>query len=486
MDIQSLKNILKLLSHIGLAVGALMLIPVITGIIYGEAYLPFLDFVVIFSIFNGLLFLMMIRHNYRLNLKEGILAVNLVWVLLGIAGAIPLLLYTQVTPAQAFFEAISGFTTTGATVYADVETLPQMILILRSLMHWIGGMGIIVLGIGLFHLINPNGSLSLFKAEASGIKLEKLTPKIKNTALSLWGIYMLLTLLDALLLYTEGMNLFDALNHAMSTISTGGFSTKNASLAYWTDNSWILWTTTFFMIVSGINFLAHLKMLNGDMGAYEGEETRWYVMIFIALSLLLTLVILLHHNGKMDFDTVITHAAFTIASIVTTTGFASYNYELWGQDAIVVIIVAMLIGGSAGSTAGGIKVIRWIILLRSIIRETKQIFHPDALMPLFVDHNTLTDRVVLSVYAVVTLFVMTLAVTTMYLFVVGYDAMTSFSTALACVGNIGPGFALSGPTQNYSTFHSMDLMVLSGVMIAGRLEFFTLFLLLSRGFWKKF
>ena len=233
-------------------------------------------------------------------------------------------------------------------------------------MHWIGGMGIIILSIGLFSLISPSGTLTLFKTEATGIRMEKLTPKIKDTALRLWGIYMALTLLDMALLYAEGMPLFDALNHAMSTISTGGFSTKDTSLAYYADNGAILWTTTLFMLLSGINFLAHLRLLSRGTVAYDADETRWYLLIFLLLSTLLGLYLYRHDTPSLYYA--MTHAFFTVASVLTTTGFVSTDYELWGQGAMVFIIIAMMIGGSAGSTAGGVKVIRWVIVVRSVIR----------------------------------------------------------------------------------------------------------------------
>lgn len=483
MDSRSVKNILKFLSNIGLAFSAFLLIPLGIGILFHEHFEPFLIFLLLFFSANLSLFFLLRQHEASLSIKEGILSVNIVWVMLGIGGSIPFLLYTHATVAQAFFESISGFTTTGATVFGDVEALPKMILTLRSLMHWIGGMGIIILGIGLFALINPSGSLALFKAEATGIKMEKFTPKIRDTALRLWGIYVLLTFLDTALLRLEGMSLFDAFNHAMSTISTGGFSTRNDSLGFYTDNYWILWTTTLFMLLSGINFLAHLKLIYRDTGGYTTTETIWYLRMFVLLAAALTLYLLKEDVPVFDAAT---HAFFTIASIMTTTGFASVDYGVWGHSAIVLVLAAMIVSGSAGSTAGGVKVIRWVVVMRSIIREVKMIFHPDALMPLFVDRAVIQNRVLLSAYGVTALFALTTVAAALYLFAAGYDALTSMSTALACVGNIGPGFGLSGPAQNYGGFDSMDLGVLSGVMIAGRLEFFTILLLFSKSFWKRF
>lgn len=484
MDTQSLTRIIKFVAYVGLAFSLFLLFPLAVGIWYDEAYLPFLIFSLLFFLVNFLLFASTRRHAFSLSLKEGILSVNIVWILLGIGGMLPLLLYTDATVPQAFFEAVSGFTTTGATVFGDVESLPKTVLAFRSTMHWVGGMGIIVLGVGLFPLINPNGSLTMFRAEATGIKMEKLTPKIADTAVRLWGIYVALTLTDALLLWLEGMTPFDAINHAMSTVSTGGFSTKNASFGFYSDNSWILWTTTLFMLIGGINFLAHLKWLHGERSGYRCEEVRWYLRMFIFLSAALGYYLFFYEDTAAF--SALTHAAFNVASLMTTTGFATVDYDGWRHDAVALIIIAMMVSGNAGSTAGGIKVIRWVIMFRALIREVKQTFHPEALMPLVVDRTVFQNRVLFSTFGVVALFALTTLAAALYLYGSGYDALTSFSTALACAGNIGPGLGLTGPTQNYGFFSGTDLMLLSGVMIAGRLEFVTILLLLSRSFWKRF
>lgn len=267
------------------------------------------------------------------------MSANILWLFFGLIGAIPLYVYSDISFASAFFEAISGFTTTGATIYQHIESLPHIVLFHRSLMHWLGGMGVIVLSVGLLSMINPTGSLSLFKAEATGVQLEKLTPKIKDTALILWGIYSLLTILDMLLLKYFGMSWFDALNHAFSTISTGGFSTKEHSLGHYHSNG-IIWTTTIFMILSGINFLAHLRFFHGDLSGYRNEEVTWYLIIFFVLSTILTIIHIdighasLYDSAKYSF--------FSIASILTTTGFVTIDYSMWSHLAIATIFIAML------------------------------------------------------------------------------------------------------------------------------------------------
>jgi len=484
VDLLSLRNISKLLALLGLFIGLFFLLPVVVGLLYREDVAAFALFDLLFFLFNASIYLLLRRHRMAIRIKDAILAVNLIWILLGIAGAVPLLLYTDITFADAFFEAISGFTTTGATIYSDIEALPRHILLLRSLMHWLGGIGIIVLGVGLFSLINPTGSMALFKAESTGNRLEKMTPKIRDTAVKIWGVYVALTLLDMFLLKVEGMSFFDALNHAFSTISTGGFSTKNNSMAFWGENAFILWTTTFFMFLSGINFLAHLKLFNGDDSGYKMEEVKWYTGIFLLFSLFLTLD---HYTTSSDsIGNAATQAFFTIASVMTTTGFASLDYAQWGSGAIALIFLAMLTGGNAGSTAGGFKVSRLVVLGKNINLQIKKLLHPKAITSLYLDGNRITYDVLGVIGGFAFLFALTNIAVTGYLFARGYDVMTSISAAVATVGNIGPGFSHVGPVENYHFFSSIDKIVLSAAMILGRLEFYTVVILFSRAFWKRF
>lgn len=479
----SYKNIFKMLSLIGMTVSGIFILDVLMGIYYSEAYLKFLYYDGIFFSVNLIIWLSLYRHELNLSIKDSILVVNLLWILLGIAGAIPLYLYTDISFASSFFEAISGFTTTGATIYTDIEALPHMILFHRSLTHWLGGVGVIVLGVGLLSVINPTGSLSLFKAEATGIELEKLTPKIKNTALRLWLVYVVLTVTDMLLLKFFGMSWFDALNHAFSTVSTGGFSTKNNSLGYFTNDG-IIWTTTIFMILSGVNFLAHLKLFHRDVSGFKSEEFRWYMTIFILLSLMLTFA---HIDMSGDnFYNAAKHSFFTIASVMTTTGFATIDYGSWSHFAIAIISIALLMGGNAGSTAGGIKTIRHIIIFKTLLSEFKRVLHPNSVITVFVDGMKQSVRTLSSTFGFLTLFMLTVGVVDLYIYARGFDEMTAVSGAFAIVGNIGPGFSLIGPADNFSIFNDFDKLFLSIAMIIGRLECYTVFVLLSSSFWKKF
>ncbi len=477
------KSIFKVMSLIGMAVGSFFLTEIPVAIYYGEKSDRLILFLALFLIINALIWIILREHRIDLKIKESILSVNLLWILLGVAGGIPLYLYTIISPSSAFFEAISGFTTTGATIYSDIESLPHFILFHRSLMHWMGGMGIIVLGVGLLSMINPSGSLSLFKAESTGIQIEKLRPKIKDTALSLWGIYLGLTIIDMILLHIFGMNWFDAINHAFSTLSTGGFSTKNASIGAFNSDA-ILWITTIFMLLAGINFLAHLRLLYKDPSGYWSEEVRWYLIVFFAISIALTLTHEIVDSATLRFS--ITHSFFTVASVMTTTGFASTDYGLWGHSAIALIFLAMLVGGNAGSTAGGVKVIRYVVIIKTLFAEMKRTLHPRALIAVYVDGRKLKDSILASTFGFFILYIFTNVLLSLYLYGRGFDAMTSISGALAIVGNIGPGFAQVGPAENFSFFSDIDKIILSIGMIIGRLECYTVYILFSLSFWKRF
>jgi trk system potassium uptake protein TrkH len=477
------KNILKVISLISITLSLIFILDIFVGFLYDENYTKFLIYDGLFFTISLTTWLLLKNHNLNLKIKDSILVVNTLWILFGIVGGIPLYIYTDISFASSFFEAVSGFTTTGATVYTDIEALPHIILFHRSLMHWLGGMGVIVLGVGLLSMINPTGSLSLFKAEATGIELEKLTPKIKDTAIRLWIIYCILTFVDMLFLKLFGMSWFDAINHAFSTISTGGFSTKNNSLGYF-SNDGIIWTTTIFMLLSGINFLAHLKLYHKDLSGYKTQEVRWYISIFIILGLLLTSI---HIDiGGDTFYDALKHSLFTIASVMTTTGFATIDYGTWSHFAISIIFIAMLVGGNAGSTAGGVKVVRHVIVFKTLFAEFKKIIHPNSVISVFLDGVKQKERILTTVFGFFILYMITTAIVTTYIYARGFDAMSSISAAFAIVGNVGPGFSLVGPADNFSFFNDFDKIFLSIAMIIGRLECYTVFILFSSSFWRKF
>jgi trk system potassium uptake protein len=477
------KNILKFISIVGVVVFTMLLIPPVVGYFYGEDVKLYMLTMLSFLAVNIGVFYYLKDHEIKLSIKESIISVNLVWLLLGVAGAMPYLILTNVGFEDAFFESISGFTTTGATIFSDIESLPHSILFHRSFTHWLGGMGIIVLGVGLLPLLNPNGSLTLFKAESTGISLDKVSPKIKDTAIKLWGIYFLFTFVDFLLLTVFGMDWFDAINHAFSTVSTGGFSTKNNSLGYYTNDA-IIWTTTFFMFFSSINFLSHIRFFQGDRKAYLHEEFKWFGLAVITVSFFLALV---HYfNSSDSFYTALMHSSFSIVSMATTTGFATIDYSEWGNLAVMMLFFAMLMGGNSGSTAGGIKTIRHVVFIKNIVFEIKKTLNPNTISSIFIDNKEIKSSIIRSIFGFLSLFFITIFVTMAYLYARGYDEMTSLSTAISMVANIGPGFGMTGPSHNYEFFTWYDKFFLSLSMIIGRLECYTVFIVFSRFFWKKF
>ena len=484
MDRSTVKNVTKFLSLIGLIISIFFLIPIVTGIIYNENIESFFNINILYiGIFSFILILLK-EHKINMKIKDSILSVNLVWILISCMGAIPLILQTHINFIDGFFESASGFTTTGATIYDDISNLPKNVLMLRSVMHWIGGMGIIVLGVGLLSFINPTGSMALFKSEATGIVAEKITPKLKDTAIKLWLIYVGITLLDTVLLKLEGMNLFDAINHAFSTVSTGGFSTKTESMGYWINNPLILWTTTFFMFISGINFIAHIKLLKKDFSGYKSEEVLWYSILFLILGFSVSIIHYIKSPDNMFFS--LTNGFFTVSSLITTTGFATIDYSKWGHIIIAILFIAMFLGGNAGSTAGGIKIIRFIVMFKNIHSQIKQILFPNAITNIKIDNSRIPKNVINNVSAFIFLYFLTIVFISLFLYGSGYDFLTSISASIASVGNIGPGFGHVGPVDNFAFFTQFQKLILAIGMIIGRLEFYTMLILLSREFWKKF
>jgi len=481
MDRKSLIKIIKFLTLIGLVIQVGFIIPLITAFIYYNEY--FIEYYTLCTTFFIFLFLILYKVKLDLTIKEAILSVNLVWILGGIIGAGALMVTSNISFIDGFFESISGFTTTGATIYNHISNLSSVTLMLRSTMHWLGGMGIIVLGIGIIAILNPTASLALFKSESTGITASKITPKLKHTASNLWKIYILITILDLLLLKVEGMSWFNAINHAFSTVSTGGFSTKDNSLGYWINNPLILWTTTIFMIISAINFVAHFKALKGDFKGYKSEEVKWFLIVFIILSLALGFIHYFSSKDSLFFA--MTNSFFTISSIITTTGFATLDYSTWGNIAIALIFIAMLIGGNAGSTAGGPKIIRYIVMFKNLKYQIKKFLFPNTVFVIKIDNIPIKIDILSHVGAFFFLYILTNAIIALYLFASGYDALTSISAAIATIGNIGPGFGHVGPVDNFSFFTPIQKIVLSIGMIIGRLEFFTVIILFYKNFWEK-
>lgn len=472
--------------------GALVF-PLLMSLIMGDGI--WLSHVVSLAITLGLgtILWFTFRGQEDMNLREGILVVGLTWLLLSLFGALPFVL-SGVLPsyADAVFETMSGFTTTGATVLGGmnhqghlnpmIEEVPKSLLFWRSLTHWIGGMGIIVLSIAILPLLGVGG-MQLFQAESSVLMSDKLTPRVQETAQLLWIVYAGLTGVHFVLLWVHpSMDWFDALNHAFSTMATGGFSTKNASLAAF-DSLYIDMVTMVFMFIAGINFILHFRMFSGDSKAlFSNAEVKFYTKIT-----LIAIVLVSASLWKSDMYTVgdsFRYGAFQVLSIITTTGYGTDDYETWNSFGTFVLFLLFFIGGCAGSTSGGIKIFRWMILVENGRREFKQIMHPSAVLPVRVGEKSVdvgTQRMVLSF---VILYVFLFGLSSLIMTFMGYDFMSAIGASIASLGSIGPGFGDFGPTDTFAGVPAVGKWLLSLLMMIGRLELFTVLILFSAAFWR--
>lgn len=483
--------------------GLALLLPAAVGLIYGES--SWIHFLVtaIGSVAVGLIgWRGLSTENQELGIREGFAIVALAWVVLSIVGAIPFLttgVFESFT--DAFFETISGFTTTGATVLGgagnpDIEDLDKGILFWRSLTHWLGGMGIIVLTLAILPLLGVGG-MQLYKAEVPGPSTDKLTPRVQETAKRLWLIYVGFTFAEVLLLM-PAMTFFDAVNHAFATMATGGFSTKNDSVAGF-GSSYVEWVITVFMMLAGVNFALHYRLLRGKtITVFRDTELRVYIGFFVVATLLITIGLWQPLRGSMAFlgspdgytefaafGDALRTGAFQAAAIITTTGFGTADYEVWPPLAIAVIFLCFYVGGMGGSTGGGVKVIRHVLLFKNSFKEIRQLIHPQAVIPIRLNESVVPQEVMRNVLSFTMLYLGLIGVGTLAMSVFGLDLMSAFGAALSSVGNIGPAFGSLGPTDNYAEVPMMGKWVLSLLMLAGRLEIFTVIILFVPAFWRR-
>jgi len=414
--------------------------------------------------------------------REGFAIVTMAWTATAIFGALPYLLAGVVhSPTAAVFEAMSGFTTTGATIFVDIEALPHGILFWRSLTHWMGGMGIIVLVIAVLPFLGVGG-MQLFKAEVPGPTVERLRPRITQTAKLLWLVYVGLTAAEAVLFLFGGMGPFDAINHAFATLATGGFSTKNVSLAAY-DSAYIQWVAIAFMYLAGINFSLHFRAASGRPVYFKDREWRF----FTGVLLLSTAVIMTINLVTLDYaslERAVRDALFQAVSITTTTGFVSADYELWVPGAQMVLFALFFVGGMAGSTGGGIKTIRVLLILKQTGNEIRKHLHPRAILLTRIGRQAVHQDVVANVVGFVILYLLLCLVGAMLLAIIGLDPLTALGGSLATMGNVGPGFGRLGATDNYGWLSSPALGVMTFLMLVGRLEIYTVLLLFHRETWK--
>ncbi|MEQ8549162.1 MAG: potassium transporter TrkG [Cyclobacteriaceae bacterium] len=422
------------------------------------------------------------NQNKELRKRDGYLIVVAGWLFMSFFGTLPYI-FSGAIPnlTDAFFETISGFSTTGATVLLDIEAVDKGILLWRSLTQWIGGMGIIVLTVAILPILGIGG-MQLFVAEAPGVSPDKLQPRIKETAKRLWLIYLGLTLVETGLLWFGGMSFYDAINHSLTTMATGGFSTKNASIAFYTS-PFIQYVLILFMFLAGTNFTMTYLGLHGQFKkVLKNDEFRFYLGFCVFLSLVVGLSIYGHGHGTLEKS--MRDALFQVVSVITTTGYITYDYTSWTSFITILFFVMMFFGASAGSTAGGVKIVRHIILVKNSILELKRQLHPSAVIPVRFNGKAVSRDITFNILAFIMIYIFIFAVGSMTMAILGEDFNTAIGATATCLGNIGPGLGNVGPVDNFASISAPGKWVLSFLMLLGRLELFTVLMLFTPYFWK--
>lgn len=433
----------------------------------------------------GLLIFLPVRHiKHELRLRDGFLIVVGCWLALALVGALPFLLLQtpQLSYIDALFESMSGLTTTGATIITNIESLPRGVLYYRQQLQWLGGMGIIVLAVAILPMLRIGG-MQLYRAETPGpLKDIKLTPRITETAKALWLIYLGITLACVLAYWLGGMSLFDAVGHAFSTVAIGGFSTHDASLAYF-NNPTIEMIAVVFMVIAGVNFALHFTAWRKASAQpyFKDPELKVYIGLLVGLAFLASFGLYLNGTYDSAFES-IRYASFQVISAMTTTGFTTTEFHLWTGFVPILMMCAAFIGGCAGSTAGGMKVIRIMLLSRQSVREIQRLIHPHAIILVKIGEQKTPSTVMDAVWGFFFLYIATFTLMTVLLNATGIDSVTAFSAVAACITNMGPGLSEVG--LNYAGLNSAAKLILSFAMLAGRLEIFTLLVLLTPAFWR--
>ncbi len=457
---------------------------IIVSLAYGgEDFQAFLLTFIAILVVGGSAWLPTRREDTFIGKREGFIIVGLVWVMFSIFGSMPFVLsgtFSSVT--DAFFETMSGFTTTGATIIEDIESLPHGLLFWRSLTQWIGGLGIIVLSLAILPILGVGG-MQLFVAEVPGPTKEKIHPRVKETAKRLWGIYIIFSLAQIILMMVGGVDLFDAVNHAFTTMATGGFSTKQASIAHF-DSAYIQYVIIFFMIAAGTNFTLSYFALHGKFKkAWENDEFRFYFTVIVFFTVIITAGFII--LGEVSVEDSFRKAAFQVVSIVTTTGYVTSDYLQWFPLFSIIIFILMFFGGSAGSTAAGVKMIRVLLIFRNSYLELKRLIYPSAVVQVRYNNQVVPSHIINNVMAFVFFYIVILLISVGVIASMGYNLDTSFGAVAATLGNVGPGIGDVGPVENYSHIPVSGKWYLSFLMMLGRLELFTVLVLFSPSFWRK-
>ena len=459
--------------------------PILVDLIYSEGeYLTFV-FSFILTVFGGLVLwwpFRAIKKSFRL--REGVLIVVSFWIVLSLFGTLPFLITESISNlsfSNAFFESMSGLTTTGATVLSQLDDLPKSILFYRQQLQWLGGMGIIVLAVAVLPLLGVGG-MELYHAESSGIAKDRLTPKLRNTAIALWKIYLSLTVLCALAYFFSGMSIFDAISHSFSTVAIGGFSTHDSSIGYFNSIP-IEMIAMFFMFLAGINFSLHFVAWNNRslVDYIQDSEFKTYATVLIIASIIVAIALSLNNEYGSASET-IRHSLFQTVSIATTTGFSSQNYSSWPAAIPVFLIMISFIGACVGSTGGGIKVVRVLVMFRLGMKEIHKFIRPNAQVSIKLNKASINEKALVSVLGFFSLYAISFIFIMMLLMFAGLDQVTAYSATAATMNNLGPG--LGEVSQNYGTLGETAKWILSFSMLIGRLEVLTIIAIFHRAFWR--
>lgn len=484
------KYVLHIIGALIACVGLTMVLPLIWAFYYNDGTATPLASSMGITIVTGVLMFFVFRDPEAsrsqsiMTHREGMAIVALGWFAAGAFGGLPFYLSgTFETVVDCVFESLSGFSTTGSSVLANIEAVPRSILFWRSLTHWLGGMGIIVLSLAILPFLGVGG-MQLYKAEVPGPVPDKLKPRIKDTAMTLWKVYVMFSALETLLLMLGGMDFFNALCHTFGTMATGGFSTMNTSVAAF-DSAYIDYVITIFMLIAGVNFTLHYMMLKWRPSVmWKDPEFRVFVGLVVISTIIITIAVYLGGNYDNMADAV-RYTSFQVASILTTTGFATADYELWPGVAQAILLFFMFIGGCAGSTGGGMKVMRIMLLVKHSYKELFRLIHPRSVSRVKMGNTVVQDDVISGVVGFFILWIGLFAIAAFIVAGTGVDVVTSFAASLACIGNIGPGIGGVGPTDNFAWLPDTAKWVLTFCMVLGRLEIYTVIILFVPEFWRK-
>ncbi|SDS08106.1 potassium transporter TrkG [Gramella sp. MAR_2010_147] len=490
------KIILHVMGLLLLCNGGFMLLATLVSWFYQDGVTLEISTAALVTLFIGTLLMFTTRgHSKEVKIREGYIIVTFGWIFMALSGSLPYLI-SEAIPGftNAFFETMSGYTTTGASILNDIEAIPKGILFWRSLTHWIGGMGIIVLAIAILPLLGIGG-MQLFTAESPGPSADKLKPRITDTAKRLWLIYVSYTLAETILLWAAGMTFFDAINHAFSTLSTGGFSTKNASLAFWNDNPLIQYIIILFMLLAGSNFVLSYFSFKGRISkVLHDDEFKWYIFFIFGFTAISALIVYFQADVSIssidhpmvwgEGESAFRHSLFQVLTVITTTGFVSADYTMWTPFLTILYFGLFFLGGSAGSTAGGVKVMRHIIMIKNGIIEFKRTLHPNAILPVRFNGKSISKEIVFNILGFFILYMLSFIIGAVVLASLGLDFETAIGGAASSLGNIGPAFGGLSPVNNFDMLPDFGKWWTAFLMLIGRLELFTVLIILTPFFWR--